>query len=137
MAIDSPPVRRSDELTLIDTSQFVDDALGDYHDRPQQKREPGLPVAETETKHEETAFERGRVVGRSDPAQATHYRVSIEEPLTIPIRVYQIRDPPLRPDRRSPDRSLELNIGSVENARKLYQALGRALEEYDGGEIDE
>jgi hypothetical protein len=57
--------------------------------------------------------------------------VSIEEPLDIPIRVNQVRDPPLFGDRRFPDHHLELNIGSVENARKLHESLGAALEEYD------
>lgn len=137
---DSPPTRRVGDITLIDTSQFADDALGDYHDRPRPKLEPGRPETEVRTKSEGTDFERNRYVGRSDPAQATYYEVSSEEPLNIPIRVNQIRDPPLFGDRQFPDRHLELNIGSVENARKLHAALGRALEEYDRhetGDLDE
>lgn len=51
--------------------------------------------------------------------------------MSIPIRVNKIRDPPLFTDRQFPDRSLELNIGSVENARKLHAAFGKALAEYD------
>ena len=123
--------RTADGLTIIDTSRFVDDALGDYHKYPQPKREPNVSETEVRTKNEGSEFERNRYIGRSDPNQATYFRVSIEEPLNIPIRVYKIRDPPLFPDRQFPDRSLELNIGSVENARKLYEALGRVLAEYD------
>lgn len=134
MSSDSPSVRRADGLTVVDTSQFVDGALGDRRDRPQPKREPGLPTAEAQAKSKGTDYERTRYVGRSDPQQATHYHVTIEEPLGIPVRVNRVRDPPLRTDGRSPDRTLEMNIGSVENARKLYNALGRALAAYDPNE---
>ncbi len=120
-----------DGITVIDISAFTDDALGDYHDRPQQKREPDTPETEVCVRSEGTDWERNRYIGRSDTDQETYYKVSIEEPLNIPIRVNKIRDPPLFTDRNSPDRSLELNIGSVENARKLHEALGKVLAEYD------
>jgi len=105
------------------------------HNRPQPKRKPEVEETEVRVKEEGTEYERNRYIGRSDPAQAKHMRVSIEEPLNIPIRVYQIRDPPLIPRApgfaKTPDRHLELNIGSVEKARRLYDALGKALELYD------
>lgn len=131
-------VSRLGSITIIDTSRFVEDALGDYHKHPQPKRKPDTPETEVRTKSEGTEWERNRYVGRSDPDQWSYYEVSIEEPLTIPIRVNHVRDPPLFTDRQFPDRTLELNVGSVENARKLYEALGRALEEYDRheGETD-
>jgi len=124
-------------ITITDTSMFTDDALGDYHDRPQPKREPNLPETEVRKKSEGTEWERNRYIGRSDPAQATHYRVSIEEPLNTPVRVNSIMDPPLRTDKQFPDRYLKLNLGSVEAARKLHEALGRALAEYDRHEQTE
>ena len=136
MSSDSPPTRRVGDITLIDTSQYADDALGEYHDRPRQKLEGDQPTTEVRVKSEGTDFERNRYVGRSDPAQKYYYEVSIEEPLDIPIRVNKIHDPPLFGDRQFPDRHLELNIGSVANARKLHAALGTALEEYDRHETE-
>ncbi|MFC6764701.1 hypothetical protein [Natrinema soli] len=56
--------------------------------------------------------------------------MSIEEPLDIPIRVNQIRDPPLFDNRRFPDRHLELNLGSVERAQELHDALGAVIDEH-------
>lgn len=109
----------------------------ELYNRPQPKREPELPEQESETKDEGTDWERTRYVGRSDPAQATHWRVSIEEPLNIPIRCYKIWDPPIIPEGDFPDRHLKLNIASVEQARLLYAALGNALEAYEEGESGE
>ncbi|QFU84497.1 hypothetical protein [Natronorubrum aibiense] len=111
--------------------------LGDYHDRPRPKHEPDFPATEVRVKEKGTNWERNRYVGRSDPAQTSYYEVSIKEPLSIPVRVTQVRDPPLFGDRRFPDRHLELNLGSVERMRELYEALGAVLEEYDHHETSE
>jgi hypothetical protein len=70
MSSDSPPTKTVGDITLIDTSQFVDGVLGDYHDRPRQKLEGDQPATEVRVKSEGTDFERNRYVGRSDPAQA-------------------------------------------------------------------
>jgi len=101
------------------------------HDRPQPKRQPSVPQTEVRVKSEGSSFERNRYIGRSDTGQARYFEVSIEEPLNIPIRVRKIDDPPLSTDSRTPDRWLEMNIGSVESARKLQEALSNALDEYD------
>lgn len=98
---------------------------------PVQQLEPDTPETDVRAMHEGTDHERNRYVGRSDTAQRPYYEVSIEEPLNIPIRVRKVFDPPTANHSRSPERWLELNLGSVENARKLHEALGKALAQYD------
>lgn len=76
---------QSDHVSIIQTGHFVDDVLGDYHDRPRPKHEPDLPATEVQVKERGTDWERNRYVGRSDPTQTSYYEVSIEEPLSTPI----------------------------------------------------
>lgn len=64
MGVSSPETRRVGDRTIIDTSDFVDDVLGDYHDRPQPKREPNLP--ETEVRVKRGAVEHPNP-GKQDP----------------------------------------------------------------------
>lgn len=104
---------------------------GETYDRPRPKRAPDLPETETEIREEGTDWERPRVLGRSDTGQASFWEVSIEEPLNIAVRLKKVYDPPPFPENDRPSKSLQCNVSSVEEARKLHEALGEALRAYD------